>query len=328
MGNRANFVVIDKTDWRLYYAHWAGCRMLDALIGGPDLALRYIDSLRACPKQEWVDPMLADGGALIDLVQRRLLFFGDELMIGMPERRAMLAVLPVLWPGYRIEWAYNGPIDLTDAVGARPRFCDWEKDPTTKFARNRTKLCQVVSVRDEAGGLRLWPLHWTLSQAWHGPALLDRLPGPGVTGLKLGMIPEGGVHVDLREHRVGQWHTADAVGICRELPDRWPGWQTQSWGDGFEEQQRRCGPALRLPELDLAAGAESARAWIQQRVYQGFADSPAGMMVKLVGMLAPGEPQLAVGLDTTGETGTRPSPTEWARFESACAALADGPAAA
>jgi hypothetical protein len=34
MGNRANFVIV--RDQELYYSHWAGCRMRDALIGGPD----------------------------------------------------------------------------------------------------------------------------------------------------------------------------------------------------------------------------------------------------------------------------------------------------
>jgi len=48
MGNRANFVVVKDEDWQLYYSHWGGCRMLDALIGGPELALRYADSLRRC----------------------------------------------------------------------------------------------------------------------------------------------------------------------------------------------------------------------------------------------------------------------------------------
>ena len=37
MGNRANFVIVKDQDWQLYYSHWAGCRMLDALIGGPDV---------------------------------------------------------------------------------------------------------------------------------------------------------------------------------------------------------------------------------------------------------------------------------------------------
>jgi hypothetical protein len=36
MGNRANFVIVKDQDWQLYYSHWGGCRMLDALIGGPN----------------------------------------------------------------------------------------------------------------------------------------------------------------------------------------------------------------------------------------------------------------------------------------------------
>jgi hypothetical protein len=88
MGNRANFVIVKDQDWQLYYSHWGGCRMLDALIGGPDLALRYAQSLRPCAKDEWVDPIWADDGAVVDLDRRRVLFFGDELMVEMQERRA------------------------------------------------------------------------------------------------------------------------------------------------------------------------------------------------------------------------------------------------
>jgi hypothetical protein len=53
MGNRADFIIVEDQDWQLYYSHWGGCRMLDALIGGPDLALRYAASLRRCEKNEW-----------------------------------------------------------------------------------------------------------------------------------------------------------------------------------------------------------------------------------------------------------------------------------
>ena len=52
IGNRANFVIVKDQDWQLYYSHWGGCRMLDALIGGPELALRYAASLRRCEKNE------------------------------------------------------------------------------------------------------------------------------------------------------------------------------------------------------------------------------------------------------------------------------------
>jgi hypothetical protein len=53
MGNRANIVIVENHEWQLYYSNWAGCRILDALIGGPDPALRYVRSLRHCAKTEW-----------------------------------------------------------------------------------------------------------------------------------------------------------------------------------------------------------------------------------------------------------------------------------
>ncbi len=65
--------------------------MLDALIGGPELALRYAASLRRCDKDEWCDPTWADG-VLVDLDRRRVLFFGEPLMVEMNERRALMEV--------------------------------------------------------------------------------------------------------------------------------------------------------------------------------------------------------------------------------------------
>jgi hypothetical protein len=97
-------------------AHWAGCRILDALIGGPELALQYVQSLRPCAKDQWVDPLWADGGTVVDLDRRRVLFFGDELMVEMAERRALMSVLAQVWPDYAICWAYDGtalPINRT-----------------------------------------------------------------------------------------------------------------------------------------------------------------------------------------------------------------------
>lgn len=294
MGNRANFVIVEGQDWRLYYAHCTGYRMLDALIGGSDFAVRYARSMEPRPKTEWVDAGWADGGAVIDLDQRRLLFFGDELMTGIPERRAMLNVLDALWPGYEICYAYDGTAEIAGYVGGEPRIHEWPKSPTTKLARNRNDLCQVVSVLDASGRLRMWPLVWTVSQAWHGPALLDKLPGGGLDRLKLRTIPEGGVHLDVGRKAMGEWHTADTLGICRELPRLWMGWHTEAWGDCFEQQAELCGPALRLPELGLAAAADSARAWIRKRE----ADAP---------YRAP-----------------QPTHAEWDRFSAACAALRTG----
>ncbi|CCK50523.1 Conserved protein of unknown function [Mycobacterium canettii CIPT 140060008] len=318
MGNRANFVIVKDRDWQLYYSHWAGCRMLDALIAGPELALRYAQLLRPCPKDQWVDPEWADGGAVVDLDRRRVLFFGDELMVEMRERRAVMSALAVVWRDYAIGWAYDGTAELAGYVGAELPACTWDRRPGLRLSDDRNALCHLVSVVGADGRLRLWPLWWHLSKAWLGPALLDMLPGPGARRLTLGIIPEGGAHIDVPRKTVGAWQTADTMGIFQALPDVWGGWRTECWEDRFEEQLIRCNGALRLPELDLAAGMDSAREWLRDRIFQRFSDSPAGQILKLSELLADVGPGLVVSDDAVTNGGARPNNEEWARFVAAC----------
>jgi len=203
MGNRANFVIVKDQDWQLYYSHWGGCRILDALIGGPELALRYAASLRRCEKNDWCDPSWADGGAVVDLDRRRVLFFGEPLMVSMNERRALMDVLATVWPDYEICWAYDGTEELAGYVGASLGPTRWDRQPTLKLARGRNQMCHLISVVDTDGQLRFWPLWWHLSKAWHGPALLDKLPGPGIRRIRLGKIPKAGLTSMCVERRWG-----------------------------------------------------------------------------------------------------------------------------
>ena len=318
MGNRANFVIVQNHDWQLYYSHWGGCRILDALIGGPDLALRYAASLRRCEKDEWCDPAWAEGGAVVDFDQCRVLFFGEPLMISMNERRALMDVLKTVWPDFEICWAYDGTEELAGYVGAQLRPADWDRKPTLKLARGRQHMCHLISVVDASGKLRFWPLWWHLSKAWHGPALFDKLPGPGITRIKLGKIPEGGAHIDMQRKTLGAWQTADTMGFFAALPAVWDGWQTEVWDDRYEEHVIRCDGALRVPELDVVAGIDTAATWLRERVFESFEDSPAGHIVKLASLLEPVAPGFVVSDDALSDCGPRPTKAEWARFVRAC----------
>jgi hypothetical protein len=185
-------------------------------------------------------------------------------------------------------------------------------------SRARNTLCHLVSVVDDTGQLRVWPLWWHLSQAWHGPALLDNLPGRGVRNLTLGKIPEGGLQIDVSRKTLGAWQTADTMGIFQALPDLWSGWHTECWEDRFEEQALRCKGALRIPELDLATGVDSAQEWIRSRVFQCFADTSAGQILKLAELLAPVGHGLVVSDDALADTAVRPTKAKWSSFADAC----------
>jgi len=141
------------------------------------------------------------------------------------------------------------------------------------------------------------------------------------SNLALGKVPEGGAHIDMRRKTVGAWQTADTMGIFQALPDLWSGWRTECWEDRYEEQVSRCEGTLRVPELDLAAGVDAAQAWIHDRVFQSFADSPAGQILNVAELLAPVESGLVVGDDAVADRAVRPSKAEWARFADACNSL-------
>jgi hypothetical protein len=126
------------------------------------------------------------------------------------------------------------------------------------------------------------------------------------------------VHIDVPRKTLGAWQTADTMGFFQALPDLWPGWQTECWDDRYEEHVTRCAVALRVPELDLVAGVDSAEAWIRKRVFQSFEDGPAGQIVKLSELLAPVAPGFVVNDDAVEDCAVRPSKAEWARFVDAC----------
>lgn len=184
MGNRANIVLVDQDGWQLRYAHWAGCRMLDALLAGPELATRYI--LAQTTSEFWTDELWSDGGLLLDLVEHRLIFFGEELMTTMNERRAMFAVLRILWPGYTISWAYGATAEIAAYVGAPAPLRDSPSEPELVLATDTDRLHHLVTVIDRIGRVRAWPLWWGSSAAWHGPKVVDMLPGAGQPALQLG----------------------------------------------------------------------------------------------------------------------------------------------
>lgn len=239
--------------------------MVDLLIGGPPLALLFLESLgRRQSHDTWTDPLWCDGGAVFDFDRRRVVFFGDSLMVEMPFRRTILAALAEVWAGYEIRYAYDGTVEIGGYVGKEFALPSLDGLSAPKLAESRNSLCHLVSVIDASGELRMWPLWWGDSKAWHGPALLDNLPGGGVRRLRLDKIPEGGVHIDVPRNVVGVWNTADVMGVFRALPELWRGWRTECWDDRYEEHLAACGDALQLPALD-EADFDEALNWLRER---------------------------------------------------------------
>jgi hypothetical protein len=265
---------------------------------------------------------------VLDLDECKLLFFGDELMATMNERRAMFEVLAIMWPGYSILWMYDGAAELAAYVDASSPLRDRPSRPELLLAEDTADLHHLVTVIGDDGGLRAWPLWWGSSAAWHGPELIDMLPSAGQHAVTLGMLPESGIHIDLPDKSLGVWLTTPAPGLLRWLPQLWPGWRIELWGDRYEEHLVRCGPSVTAPELDITSGIIQAESWLRQRVYQSFEDSPPGRVASLARLFGAFEPGSEVNSSSVTQTADLPNASEWARFETACAQVRDGRRAA
>jgi hypothetical protein len=110
-------------------------------------------------------------------------------------------------------------------------------------------------------------------------------------------------------------------GLLATLPECWPGWEIESWGDRYEEHMARCNGAVLVPDLDPNAALDEVESWLRKRIFQRFEDCPAGQVLELAQMLAPVAPGMVVSDCAVEGSPTRPTPDEWAAVERAFAQM-------
>ena len=319
MDSWGNIVVVENGESQRYYWDWAGCRMLDMLVGGPGLVRRHIATLQRCDGAKSTGMYLScGGGAVIDFDRSRLLFFGDELMSEMPHRRALLEVLPEVWTGYRVGWAYGGMSEIARYVGVDLLPAEREFVGMLAVARDRHWPCQPVSVVTSDGTPRIWRLTPYSNPASSGPALIDWLPGRGSKRVVLRTVPTSGVHIDIPRKALGVWTIGESGGAFDGLPELWSGWMVENWNDRYEEHVTRCEGALSVPRVDLAAGIRDARDRIRGRLFHCRWDGPAAEALSLAEALSRVAPGFAVPADAVLDGLIRPNDDEWDRFVRAC----------
>ncbi|WP_338743197.1 hypothetical protein [Actinomadura luteofluorescens] len=269
MGARANFALIDEDGLRLHYSHWGADRVCSALVAGPEAAARFVSAQHRHddPARDWLDDAWAEGGAVVDSTARRLVFFGGQLLVEVPLRRAFLALLSLTWPGWTVRWAYDGIGDLAAAAGVdRALVRRPDEDERVLPAEAETDLewqVHLLTVRAD-DGITAYPLPWEVHTAWQGPGLLERPPSGGRPRLELGTVPASGLHVDLATRTAGAWLGDHSAGLVPELDGLWPGWRVEFWEDRYEEQIARCGGAVTVPDADPAAALDELVAGIDR----------------------------------------------------------------
>jgi len=109
MGQRANLITFENGEYTLRYDHWCANRLDKILFWGVSYALDYFDAQERVGEEGWLDEVWAEGGAMLDLDKKHLLWWGGEdVLFDLPLRRVYLKLQEKNWNGWTIEWAYRG----------------------------------------------------------------------------------------------------------------------------------------------------------------------------------------------------------------------------
>ncbi|WP_448321041.1 hypothetical protein [Streptomyces sp. CO7] len=249
MGDRANVIVVHGNGTHeLYRTGWAVGIDLD-LLDGPAPVLAMLPELRQ--DGWWLDDNMAQGGILLDLGRKVLLFFAWEgPSTELRHRAAMFELIRAAWPGWEVRWLYDGPAQLRAYVGLDPgdvRCREANLDLAPFLAPGDADL-----TGPDPGGVvitvRTGHCH-VASDAFDHPvreglALLDRLSA-APRHERCHLHVNSGVHLAPERRHLGWWSLSSTPRAYR-VPESWPGWTVEFWQDNWEwhvEADGRFAPA-------------------------------------------------------------------------------------
>ena len=258
-----------------YYAHWGALTTPEVVLAGPDDTLTYVRDLES--HDGLLDTRWAEGGILVDLDTRTLIFYGGSDIQIMPHlRRMLLPLLRRVWHGWSIEYARFGTadfarhlgIDSATVLGGDPRGdareLTLDEFRVTHSVEAALETCLITVTRPDGSVSDYRSGYYARTIAALGPAILPILeqrasvdfPHEGAE-TEYGIYTEYGVYIDARTKVLWLWD-------CSELDPRWlegieqawPGWRVEGHIDGVVRQAMLSG---RDPLPFMVPDAEVAR---------------------------------------------------------------------
>jgi hypothetical protein len=279
MGDRSNYIVVQDGRWSLFYSHWGAVSLELDLLAGPEAATRFIRAQRAVDPDNggWLDDVWCEGAALVDHDRRRLCFF--TVHYEDPDgRAAVLAVMAHTWPGWQVDWAYDGLADLVAHLGLDRAIVRDDTDPREPEAGYDDWVESLVTVAGVGAYALILDAREVIA---HGPAVLGMLPDDARC-TRCAVMPSSGVHLDPATRSAGVWTLQPLAGMLDRTTALWPGWRWEMWADRHTEQLARVPGEVTLPEPDLPAALEHLR----ERFERHRGHDPAAQAHALLGELS------------------------------------------
>ena len=267
MGQRANLIIVENGRYELYYDHWCANSLDSYLFWGVYETVSFIREHDKSGSEYWLDDVWCEGAVLVDLDNKKLLFFGGEdIMFNIPLRRVYLELLKEIWEGYEVNWAFEGIIDLARYVGY-----NWEKllNRTEETNRDITDAFEnegdyyitgVFSLAHETEGLSIFPIY-----SYENNLLFcsDETVLTYISKLKSNLevfkngkyetdcFPNFGMHVDMKKRELIFWESDTThADYYKKIENFWPGWEISYLYDNYHEHAELIKSDVVFPKTD------------------------------------------------------------------------------
>jgi hypothetical protein len=266
MGQRANLITVENGEYTLRYDHWCANRLDEILFWGVSYALDFFDAQEKVGANGWLDDVWAEGGAVLDLDKKHLLWWGGEdILYELPLRRVYLKLQEKVWNGWTVEWAHRGIVDLAEYVGYPKEKVladreDFSEVAELKLAEKPSWVMSLGSIKTVEGETKLFVLsYYCENYLFNGTNLAAHCKTQA--GLEKVIwteweenreFPQGGFWIDEKRGTVEFWSVRDCPNVVQDLKKIWDGWEIIWYQDRYEFQVEKLGDRIVLPEIDEA----------------------------------------------------------------------------
>lgn len=116
MGQRANFVIVENNEPKIYYSHWEAPHTPNILAQGLEFCETYFKEFN---EDGWLmDNAYAEGGILIDKDKKKVLIFGGSDLDYTPAlQRLYCKQITKIWNKWDVNWCGKGIVDFAIYLG-------------------------------------------------------------------------------------------------------------------------------------------------------------------------------------------------------------------
>lgn len=116
MGQRANLIIVENREHKVYYSHWLAQETPNILAQGLEFCEKYFTEFSE--DKLLLDNASAEGGILIDKDSNKVLIYGGEETSYTPAlQRLFCKHIVKIWKEWNVIWCSRGNVDFSEYLG-------------------------------------------------------------------------------------------------------------------------------------------------------------------------------------------------------------------